>query len=114
MYEQYLETITNYNGYLDKLMVAIQHFCEDLVASDYSEISMVMPSIVEGLDWVNEVVIQFVKVGILLADRQSDFWELLAKLTEALENKDYTLLHDLFSYEMVPLLGALKIDQTQN
>lgn len=114
MNEQYLETIIGYNGYLDKLVIAIQHFCEDLADSDYSEISMVMPSIVEGLDWVNEALAQFVKAGILPAERQSGFLELLAQLTEALENKDYTLLHDLFSYEMLPLLENLKINQNQN
>ncbi len=114
MDEQCRQTVSDYNNYLDKMGQAIQHFCEDLADSDYAEISMALPAIIEGLGWINDAGNEFKELGELAADRVTQFQQLIARLAEALENKDYVLLHDLFIYEMLPLLEQLKISEIKN
>lgn len=114
MNQEYQQTVADFNAYLGKMSQAVEHFCEDLAESDYAQISMVLPSIVEGLGWINDAVSSFVKLGVLSVEQHASFQTLVGNLTDSLENKDYVLLHDLFSYEMLPLLATLKIDTLKN
>jgi hypothetical protein len=114
MDEQHQQLITDFNHYLDKMHDAVVHFCEDLAESNFSEISMVLPSIVEGLGWINDALTGLSGLGEISMERQTSFQFIVGKLTEALENKDYLLLHDLFQYEMLPLLGGLKVAGLKN
>ncbi|MCL6589530.1 MAG: hypothetical protein K6U80_06205 [Firmicutes bacterium] len=109
-----LQIAHDFNNYLDKMHDAVRHFCEDLAESNFSEISMVLPSIVEGLEWINDALTGFVRLGEIPSERHASFQLIIGKLTDALENKDYILLHDLFTYEFLPLLGGLKVAGFKN
>jgi hypothetical protein len=111
---QHQQMISDYNNYLGKMHDAVEHFCEDLAESNFSEISMVLPSIVEGLGWIHEALAGFVGLGEISSEQYESFHSIVGKLTDALENKDYILLYDLFSYEMLPLLGRLEVAGVKN
>ena len=52
--------------------------------------------------------------GEISTEDHESFQLVIEKLTEALENKDYVLLHDLFNYEMLPLLSKIKVAEIKN
>lgn len=114
MNEEQQRIANDFNHYLDKMHDAVEHFCEDLAESNFSEVSMVLPSIVEGLGWINDALAGFAELGEIPSERCKSFQLIVEKLTDALENKDYLLLHDLFTYEMLPLLNELKVAGLKN
>jgi len=104
-----LPVIKTYNNYLDRMQETIKHLCLNFEENSLQEFKLVLPAVVEGLAWLNEAVINFVRVGKIAEDQYRTFQQLMADITEALANKDYILLHDLFEYELKALLTALKI-----
>jgi hypothetical protein len=111
--EELDETITAYDQYLQRMSAAAEHFCEDLVASNYQEISGVLPALVEGLAWIHEALENFVKLKYLPEEVLKAFRDFLANLYEALQNKDYVLLHDLCEFELPPLLAQIHVAGAQ-
>ncbi len=111
--EELDQTIATYDGYLQRMSVAVGHFCEDLVVSNYQEISGVLPALVEGLAWINETMEKFVKLGYLGEEELTAFRGFLTNLYEALQNKDYVLVHDLCEFELLSLLGRISISGVQ-
>lgn len=103
------ETISTYNSYLDRMAAAMRHFCEDLEESNFLEISPVITSIAEGLDWINSALESFVRLAKVSAEKFASFQGLLKNMYEALQNKDYVLLHDLLEYELIGLISELKV-----
>lgn len=103
------EIVTTYNDYLERLNSAIRHFCEDLEANNYQEVSEVLPAIVEGLDWLNDSINQFVALQKISEESCQSFRNTIGTMNEALENKDYMLLHDALEYDLLPLLSELKV-----
>ncbi len=108
--QEYEETVATYHDYLEKMSSATKHFCEDLEASNYQEISGVLPAIIDGLGWLNEAISGFVNLGKIDENKYQSFQNVVGSLNEALENKDYILLHDILEYEFLPLLGELKVE----
>jgi hypothetical protein len=107
--EEMDQTIVTYNDYLDRMAVTVQHFCEDLTDANYQVLSPAIPAIIDGLGWLNEAVESFVKINVLEAEQHTTLQTLIKNLSEAMENKDYILMHDLFEFELQPLLGNLKV-----
>jgi hypothetical protein len=110
--EELSQAIDIYDQYLQRMTEATVHFCEDLVESNYQEISGVLPAIVEGLAWINEALEKFLKLNYIAEEDLIAFREFIGKLYEALENKDYVLLHDLCEFELEPLLDSIYISET--
>jgi hypothetical protein len=106
------QVIVTYNQYLQRMSEAAGHFCEDLVASNYQEISGVLPALVEGLAWINEALEKFVKMSYIAEEDLTAFREFIHRLYDALENKDYVLLHDLCEFELEALLDSIYISET--
>lgn len=104
------QTITIYNNYLDRMSGAVRHLSEDLGDAGNPEGKMVLPALIEGLEWLNEAIAGFVEFGKIETSKQETFQNLLKKMFEALENKDYPLLQDLCEFELGPFLEELKID----
>lgn len=110
--EELFETIGAYDQYLQKMSKAVEHFCEDLVESNYQEISGVLPALVEGLTWINEALERFVKLNYVVEEDLVAFREFISNLYAALENKDYVLVHDLCEFELGSLLSNIHISET--
>jgi len=111
--EELDQTIATYDEYLQRMSVAAGHFCEDLAESNFQEISGVLPALVDGLAWINEALEKFVKMDYLNEEHLTAFKELILNLYEALQNKDYVLLHDLCEFELPPLLSRIRVFGTQ-
>lgn len=107
--EEYAQAIHTYNEYLERMHTAVGHICEDLQESDYLELSMTMPAVVEGLAWIYEAATEFVGLGKVAAGQYDSLKVLIGNLGEAMENHDYLLLHDLMEFELIPLLEEIKI-----
>jgi hypothetical protein len=111
--EELSRTIETYDQYLLRMSKAAEHFCEDLVESNYQEIGGVLPALVDGLAWINTALEKFVKMNYLNEERLIAYRDLIANLYEALQNKDYVLLHDLCEFELPPLLTSINVTPTQ-
>lgn len=107
--EEFVQIIKTYNEYLERMHTAVGHICEDLQDSDYQELSMTMPVVVEGLAWVYEAATEFVGLGKIAIEQYDSLKGLIGNLGEAMENHDLLLLHDLMEFELIPLLEAIKI-----
>ncbi len=107
--EELHQIIEGYNNYLERMIVAVQHFCEDLEESDYQEISPALPTIFDGIGWLVEAGEGLMNLEQLAAEKYHSFQELIKSLGEAMENQDYRLLHDIFEFELLSLLPELKI-----
>lgn len=103
------EVVTTYNDYLERIDSATRHFCEDLEASNYREISEVLPAIVEGLGWLNDAINRFVALQKVTAESYQGFQNIIGTMNDALENKDNILLHDVLQYDLLPLLKELRV-----
>jgi hypothetical protein len=110
---QYEQSINTYNAYLDRMMEAARHFCEDLLDSNYQEVSSVLPALIEGISWVNEALESFVNIGWASGERLQELRQMIHGLHEALENKDNVLLYDLLQFDAIPFFENAKISATE-
>lgn len=106
---EYEQTVVTYNAYLERMADASRHFCEDLLDSNYQEISGVLPALIDGISWVNEVLEGLVTLGRVPGNQLLEFRQNINNLHEALENKDNVLLYDLLQFDVIPLFERLKI-----
>jgi hypothetical protein len=109
--DQLTEVVTTYNEYLGRMAEAARHFCEDLVESNYREISGVLPVLIEGMAWVNQALEGFVRLGRVPESQLELYRAMVNSLHESLGNKDYVLLHDQIEYELIPLLDSIRINE---
>jgi len=107
--EEFKQAVETFNQYLERMSAAVAHICEDLADSDYQELNLAMPAVVEGLAWVFEAASEFVGLGKIEAGQYGLLEGLISNLGEAMENQDYLLLHDLMEFELGPLLEGLKV-----
>ncbi|MGE5604579.1 MAG: hypothetical protein ACM3YE_02690 [Bacteroidota bacterium] len=112
--EEFNETIETYNEYLEKMILAVKHFCEDLQETDFKELGMTMPAIAEGLEWIYDAAGCFKDLGKINNTYYSSYEMIVKNLSEALENKDYMLLHDLMEFELLPVLGEMRLTVESN
>lgn len=112
--EEFNQTMETYNEYLTKMAIAVKHFCEDLQETDFQEMGMTMPAIVEGLEWIYDAAGSFNDLGKINQVNYSNYEMIVKNLSEALENKDLSLLHDLMEYELLPVLEELRLTVESN
>lgn len=109
--EEYAQTVDTYNKYLERMHTAVSHICEDLQETDYQDLSMTMPAVVEGLAWIYEAAAEFAGLGKIEAGQYTLLENLIKSLGEAMENQDFLLLHDLMEFELIPLLEGIKVKE---
>lgn len=95
------EYIDNLKGGIDTLVKCIENG-EEQKGCGY------IPPVADGIEWLTNVVnlTQELHEGKVSLDSLD---EKLSEIVEALENEDYTLVGDLFNYEVLPIL-----EQTQD
>ncbi len=108
--EELQQIIESYNNYIERMIIAVRHFCEDLEETDYQEISPALPTIFDGIGWLLEAGEGLMNLEQLPAEKYRSFQELIKDLGGAMENQDYRLLHDIFEFELLTLLTELKIN----
>ena len=112
--EEFKQAVDTFNQYLERMHTAVTHICEDLEDSDYQKLSMSMPAVVEGLAWVYEAATEFTKLGKIEAEKYNVLDGLVKNFSEAMEDQDYLLLHDLMEFELLPLLEGVKVINGKN
>ena len=103
------EVVSTYNEYLERLDSATRHFSEDLEASNFRVIGEVLPAIIEGFEWVNEAASRFVTLQKVKPEIYQNFQNTITTMGDALENKDYPLLHDVLEYDLLPIFKEMKV-----
>ncbi len=109
---EYQKTIIVYNDYLNKMQNALKNLCNDLEENNFTQMSPVMTAIIDGLDWINEALESFLLLKKISQEQYYFFKDQLTAMAEALDNQDYTLLHDILEFELIPLLEDLRIDES--
>ncbi len=113
--EEYTQTVIAFNEYLERMLNAVEHICEDLQESDYQGLSPAMPAVLDGLAWIFEAMEGFINLGKIETEKYHTLQDIIKNMGEAFENKDHRLLHDLLEYELLPLIDSIKIiDQPIN
>ncbi|WCN38139.1 hypothetical protein [Aneurinibacillus uraniidurans] len=108
-----IEVLETAQEYMVKLCQGIETAGEYLMAGNEGEALNYVVQIIEGLQWLLEVI-------VLTQDAQKesiDITEMLAyfhEAREALENQDYILLSDLLSYEVAPILEGWQQKNAMN
>ena len=103
----YAEALESAYDYIKKLIVGVEKYLENMNDNKISESVDLLISIIEGLEWeVNALSLIKEKVNIKLDIEESNL--IFINLSNALENKDYVLITDLFEYEILPMLKKWK------
>lgn len=98
------DTMESCEQYIPKLIDACLNNSFNLQSANEGEAISLMPSIIEGIQWVVEAVQGMQKCRCQLSIEWNDFIPLLRQLTEAVENSDFVLLADVLQHEIVPAL----------
>ncbi len=105
--EQQFEALQTANEYIENLIKGIEDCIKYLRADRVDEGANLIPLIVEGIQWIYDVV-------RLTKDVQKDeidekeIENKFEELVEAIENQDFVLIADLFEYEILPVLNSWK------
>lgn len=97
------ETIFSLKDYLYKLENGINNCINFLRESNETEGLKYMSYIIEGLNWCIEVINLTADSNLNNIELEG-IEELLQEIIDAMENKDYMLLADIFEYEVNPLI----------
>ena len=100
------ETLQTALEYIVKLRRGLEHYLiPPIEATNTTDQSKQLLLIIEGLEWVIQVLQLTKKIQRNPVDMQ-ETTETLKQLLEAMENNDTTLVEDLLSYEILPLLKS--------
>lgn len=100
------EVLITVDEYLDNLKEAIKNISNLIQEGKEQESFNLIAQVADGLQWVDEALnaTENYHNNELNLNAMNSFIE---EVSEALENEDYILVSDLFSYEIVPMLESL-------
>ena len=101
-----VETMINYNEYLEKLVVGSKNIYTELRNSEVNKAVTQIVDFSEGVNWmisVNEKLGNLGHVNELNIDQIIEF---LNEINNGLEVKDYLLVADIFEHEVVPFFES--------
>ena len=103
------EVLQTVYEYLYNLKDGIKNIAYLIDGGNEEETFNIIAQVAEGLQWIDEAMNatkQFHKNKLNLQEI-NDF---IGEISEALENEDYILVSDLFTYEITPLIDKLHIN----
>lgn len=101
--EEKIQALLTVYGYIEKVYIGVQQATESFRIGDDTEGNKTLTQIIDGLNWMTEVL-------ILTRDAQTNSIDIagigtiLTELIEALENSDSVLIADMLQYEILPIL----------
>ena len=106
MNNEKFEALKSADEYLDNLKKGINNI-SNLIQEGREQdgLNLIGPA-AEGIQWVEEVIHLTKDVQKEDID-MSDMNEHIEELVDAMENEDYILVGDLFSYEVLPILERI-------
>lgn len=103
------EALITVDEYLYKLKDGINNISNLIQEGKEQESFTLIAQVADGLQWVDEafdVTKEYHNYELTL-EKANEFIE---EISEALENEDYILVSDLFTYEITPIIEALQLD----
>lgn len=106
MKEQQIEALKSADEYLNNLKNGINKAVNLFEKGKEKRGCDYIPLIAKGIDWISKVInltkdVQKEEITI------DDMNEYLEQIVQALENEDYTLVGDIFNYEIQPILDRI-------
>lgn len=103
------EALKTVNEYLYKLKDGIKNISDLIQEGREAESFNVIAQVADGLQWVDEAfnATKEYHNNELNLEKTNEFIE---EISEALENEDYILVSDLFTYEITPIIEDLQLD----
>lgn len=98
------ENIEFLQGYLPKLIRAIDELTESFSNNLEKNAIKILPEIIEGLAWAVNSMASLERVGTVKDIDINSLNSFLNEIQQAMENDDYILVSDLFEYEIKPIL----------
>jgi len=100
------EVLNTVDEYLYNLINGVKNVSDLIQEGKEQEAFNLIAQVADGLQWVDEAINATKKYhdNELSLEQMNDF---LQEISEALENEDYILVSDLFSYEIMPIVEKL-------
>lgn len=103
-----IEVLNTANEYLGNLENGINQLIDAFEKEDYGKGCSYISLVAEGIGWIMDVIkltkeVQSEPINVDVID------EKLEEVVEAIENEDYTLVGDLFKYEILPIIKEVHI-----
>ena len=107
-----IEALKTAIEYIDNLKNGIETLVGNINQGDYKSGVTVIPEIVDGIDWLVQLInlTSDLHKGKLCIGNIN---ENLEQIIEAIDNEDYTLVGDLFNYEVLPILEDIQINAAE-
>lgn len=102
------DVILTYNNYISNLPLGIKALTEKIREDNFSEALVDIKHFSEGMMWIvqaGELITKNNGFASIDVNRISSF---LVEINEGLDLQDYTLVADIFEYELIPFCENLK------
>lgn len=98
-----VESLSTAREFNLKLIHELEKFVDSLERDSVNEALIVLPDIIEGLEWIIQVInftkdVQKETIDVIELNQN------LSEMSDALENEDYVLLADITNYEIIEKL----------
>lgn len=103
-----IEAISTAYEYIGNLENGVEKFIAKINDNNMEEVTSLLPLIVDGVEYIINVVILTRGVEGRIKDIES-INGFLNEIVKALENEDYNLIADIFRYEVLEELKNIKI-----
>ncbi|MGL4874041.1 MAG: hypothetical protein ACRC30_05250 [Clostridium sp.] len=107
MRKEKIEAIITANEYIDKLINGINGVCEKIHNDEQEEGILLLPQIVEGLEYIFKII-ELTRDILDNIEYDKAVTPYLEEIIEGMENEDYTLVADVYEYEVIPVLNNIK------
>ncbi|WP_249073448.1 hypothetical protein [Lysinibacillus sp. BPa_S21] len=90
----------SYFDYISKVTNGCKDIAFKIRSSNTAEAILYIEQFAEGLQWLLDVEKKFTEIGYTVKSRIHEASIYFNDINEALENKDYVMLADIFEYEL--------------
>lgn len=107
--EEQIEALKTADEYIDNLRSGIENMVNKINSGEEINGVSLIPVIADGLDWLINIIklTKNLHNGVISMENSND---ILEQIIESLENEDYVLISDLFSYEFLPILEDIQVN----
>lgn len=107
MTNEKIEVIQSVNEYIGKLINGIEKMIDKFYEGLDKEGCEILSFVSEGLEWTIKAL-ELCEEEINTKDELEKLIESFGEAVNGLENDDYILVGDIFSYEVIPALNDIK------
>lgn len=106
MSQEIVEIKDTYYEYISKVSTGCQYISDVLRREEYEEAFQSIINFSEGIEWLVLVEEKMAEHGLKINSRIYEAKEFITEINLAIENQDFTLVADLFEYEIKPIFES--------